>query len=181
MPEPTQKGIVIVIYPGVTLLDAAGPAQVFYSANKASAKNKSTPDYEVVLASPAGGLTISDTGISLTSVSLHQASSKPIDTLIVAGGEGVYDLLDEKELVDWITKNYQKCRRLASTCMGAFLNAKTGLLDGKTITTHWRHVQELQQRHPNIRVQQDALFTREGKLWSSAGVTAGIDLALERV
>jgi len=179
--KPAPKRVVIVIYPGVTLLDVAGPAQVFHTANDASTDNETKPDYEVVLASPTGGQIVSDTKISLTSVTLQEASSKPIDTLIVAGGTGIYVLLDEKFLTDWIAARYDQCRRLASTCMGAFLIAETGLLEGKTVTTHWRRVEELQQRHPNVCVQQSPLFTREGKLWSSAGVAAGIDLALAMV
>jgi len=180
-PSPAPMRIVIVIYPGVTLLDVAGPAQVFHTANDASTENETKPCYEVVLASPDGGQIKSDTGISLSSVNLLEASSKPIDTLIVAGGTGIYALLDEKELTNWIAGRYHKCRRMASTCMGAFLNAEAGLLEGKTVTTHWRRVEELQQRHPNVNVQQNPLFTREGKLWSSAGVAAGIDLALAMV
>lgn len=181
MKPPASKRIVIVIYPGVTLLDVAGPAQVFNSANNASTDNETVPDYEVILASPSGGQTVTDTGISLSSVTLTEASSQPIDTLIVAGGAGIYDQLDEKVMTDWIAARYRNCRRLASTCMGAFLNAKAGLLDGKTVTTHWRHAEELQRLYPNICVQHDPLFIREDKLWSSAGVTAGIDLALAMV
>jgi len=181
VPSPAPKRIVIVIYPGVTLLDVAGPAQVFHTANDASTDNEAKPDYEVVLASLTGGQIVTDTGISLSSVKLHEASSKPIDTLIVAGGAGIYVFLNEKQLTGWIAECYHKCRRVASTCMGAFLNAEAGLLDGKTVTTHWRRVEELQQRHPNVNVQRNPLFTHEGKLWSSAGVAAGIDLALAMV
>lgn len=182
---PTSPGaakrVVIVIYPGVTLLDAAGPAQVFASANEAFAEAGAAPRYRVLLASPAGREVRTDTGIALGSVSLRRASAEPIDTLIVAGGSGVFDALDEKKLVNWIKARHENCRRVASTCMGAFLTAEAGLLDGQAVTTHWRHSEELQRRHPELRVQCDPLFIRNGRMWSSAGVTAGIDLALAMV
>jgi transcriptional regulator GlxA family with amidase domain len=182
---PTSRGgtkrVVIVVYPGVTLLDAAGPAQVFASANDVFGMTEAMPRYRVVLASPAGREIQTDTGISLGTVSLRQASAKPIDTLIVAGGAGVFDALDEKKLINWIKLRHENCRRVASTCMGAFLTAEAGLLDGQVVTTHWRRTEELQRRHPSLRVQRDPLFIRNGKMWSSAGVTAGIDLALAMV
>jgi len=177
----TAKRIVIVIYPGVTLLDVAGPAQVFSTANNASADDGPAPDYQVILASPTGSQIVTDTGICLSSVTLREAASAPIDTLIVAGGNGVFERLEETELVGWIAQQYDSCRRLASTCMGAFLTAEAGLLEGKVVTTHWRHVDELQRRYPNTYVHQAPLFTHDGKLWSAAGVSAGIDLALAMV
>jgi transcriptional regulator GlxA family with amidase domain len=175
------KRIVIVIYPGVTLLDAAGPAQVFSSANSALATCGQLPSYDVVLVSPLGGEIASDSGISLGTVSLNDASAAPIDTLIVAGGNGIFDVLQQESLVEWIAVQDQKCRRLASTCMGAFLIAEAGLLEDQAVTTHWRHAERLQNCYPDVRVECDALFIKNGRMWSSAGVTAGIDLALAMV
>lgn len=173
--------MVILVYPGVTLLDAAGPAQVFASANAQDARPADAPPYAVVLTSPAGGAVPTDSGITLGTVPLDEASAEPIDTLIVAGGVGVFGLVEERGLIAWIAARHETCRRLASTCMGAFLTAEAGLLDGEKVTTHWRRVEELQERYPAIEVQRDPLFVRSGKLWSSAGVTAGIDLALAMV
>ena len=175
------RRVVIVVYPGVTLLDAAGPSQVFSSANEVPGSPGEAPRYRVVLASPDGGEIRTDTGITLGTLPLRQASARPIDTLIVAGGFGVFDVLEEKTLTRWIASRHKACRRVATTCMGAFLAAEAGLLTGQTVTTHWRRVEELQARYPDIRVQCDPLFTRNGKMWSSAGVTAGIDLALAMV
>jgi transcriptional regulator GlxA family with amidase domain len=172
---------VVVVYPGVTLLDAAGPAQVFSSANSVPGSGGAAPRYRVLLASLDGGEVETDTGITLGSVTLRLASARPIDTLIVAGGAGVFDALEAKKLIRWIAARHEKSRRLATTCMGAFLAAEAGLLDGQTVTTHWRRIEELQARYPDVRVRCDPLFTRNGKLWSSAGVTAGIDLALAMV
>ena len=174
------KRVVILVYPGVTLLDAAGPAQVFSSANNVEIVENG-PFYSVVLASPLGGMIMTDSSVELKTVSLRQASKKPIDPLQVEGGIGVFDVARERELIGWIKARSKTSRRVASTCMGAFLTAEAGLLEGQAVTTHWRHVEELQERHPNIRVKRDPLFIRNGKMWSSAGVTAGIDLALAMV
>ena len=176
-----MRRVVILIYPGVTLLDAAGPPQVFATANNQEARTPDTPSYEVVLTSPSGGQIPSDSGVTLGTLPLQEASAAPIDTLIVSGGIGVFDLVEERQVIDWIKIQNQSCRRLASTCMGAFLTAEAGLVDGETVTTHWRHVEDLRSRYPAIDVQCDPLFVRSGKHWSSAGVTAGIDLALAMV
>ncbi len=180
-PGDPRKRVVIVIYPGVTLLDATGPAQVFASANNADPVHSSAPHYDVILASPSGGQIATDTGITVGTQSLEQADLHPIDTLIIAGGDGIFDLIEEQTLVDWLSARHNACRRIASTCMGAFLTAKAGLLDGKAATTHWRYVAELQRRHPDVDVKCDPLFLKHGKIWSSAGVTAGIDLAIAMV
>ena len=176
----SPKRIVIVIYPGITLLDATGPAQVFSSANNAAGAGGRRL-YDLVLASPRGGAIFSDTGIELGTVSLAEASSQTIDTLIIAGGDGVFELVGQDAVIDWIAARHGDSRRVASTCMGAFLTAQAGLLEGHSVTTHWRHVDELQRRFPGTRVNCAPLFVREGKMWSSAGVTAGIDMALAMV
>ena len=176
-----SKRVVIVIYPGVTLLDATGPAQVFSSANFETDGRQSSSLYRVVLASSNGGLVHSGSGIELNTVALHEASAEPIDTLVVAGGSSVFDYVGEASLIEWIAAQARTCRRLASTCLGTFLLAKAGLLDGETVTTHWRYVDELQRQYPKTRVLCDPLFTRNGKLWSAAGVSAGIDLTLAMI
>ena len=183
--DPTTRRVVVLIYPGVTLLDAAGPAQVFSSANEKDGSLRDlagkAPRYSVVLASPDGGEVATDTGITLGTLTLRQAAARPIDTLIVAGGVGVFDALEVRPLVAWIAERAAACRRVATTCMGAFLAAEAGLLDGQTVTTHWRRIEDFQARYPKVRVRCEPLFVRNGKMWSSAGVTAGIDLALAMV
>lgn len=179
-PVESVLRVVILIYPGVTLLDVAGPAQTFSSANNVET-NRDHVAYRVVLASLYGGAVKTDCGIEMTTVSLKEAADERIDTLIVAGGNGVFNFLDERQLVDWIRHQSRLCRRTASTCMGSFLIAETGLLDGQRVTTHWRQIPEMRRRYPNIRVEKDPLFVRNGHIWSSAGVTAGIDLALAMV
>lgn len=179
-PGEQPRRVVFVIYPGVTLLDVAGPVQAFSSANNIEGAGE-VPHYEVLVASPSGGPIRTDCRVELGSVSLATAAVKPPDTLIVAGGSGVFDALEEAPLVAWIKGQSQFARRIASTCMGSFLTAAAGLLDGQSVTTHWRQVEELQRRFPKIKVKRDPLFVRNGALWSSAGVTAGIDLALAMI
>lgn len=171
--------MVIVAYPGVTLLDVTGPAQVFSTANDLAAEPFTR--YEVVLASRTGGVVPTDTGIGLATASLKAAAAKPIDTLLVAGGLGVFDAANDEHLTAWFQRQALRSRRAGSTCMGTFLMAAAGLLTGKRAATHWRWCDELQKRYPNIVVQRDPIFVRDGAIWSSAGVTAGIDLALAMV
>lgn len=179
-PVSEPRRVVFVIYPGVTLLDVTGPLQVFSSANNTEIAN-GVPVYEVAVASPAGGPVATDCCVDLGSVRIGSVPDKPIDTLIVAGGNGVFDALEQQDLVSWIRETSKDCRRVASTCMGSFLIAAAGLVEGQSVTTHWRQVDELKRRFPGIEVKRDPLFVRNGNMWSSAGVTAGIDLALAMV
>lgn len=173
------RRVVIVVYPNVTLLDGTGPPQVFHSA--VTAANKIVAPYEVVMASKHGGLITSDTGIPMGTVSLRDAAATAIDTLLVAGGDGVFDAISDGALVEWLRDQAPRVRRIGSTCMGTFLIAAAGLLLGRRAATHWRWCEELQKRHPEVTVEHDSIFVRDGPIWSSAGVTAGIDLALAMV
>jgi transcriptional regulator GlxA family with amidase domain len=179
-PNQRSKRIVFVIYPGVSLLDVTGPVQAFSSANN-TIFAKGRRFYEVVIASPTGGPILTDCMVELGSVSLDVAIKEPIDTLIVAGGDGVFDAMEQSDLISWIKTQSTNCRRIASTCMGSFLTAAAGLLKGQSVTTHWRHVAKLQKDFPDLDVKCDPLFVRNGNIWSSAGVTAGIDLALAMI
>ena len=178
-PDQSPRRVVILVYPGVTLLDATGPAQVF--AMIAQVDRGTARPYEIALASRYGGPVTSDTGIALGTTPLEEAASIPIDTLLVAGGMGVFEAAADRALVDWVRNQAARARRTGSTCMGAFLTAAAGLLDGRRAVTHWRWCQELQERHPEVRVESEPIFVRDGKVWSSAGVTAGIDLALAMI
>ncbi len=176
-----MKRIVIVVYPGVTLLDAAGPAQVFSSANDMLRRDGRDPAYDMILASPRGGAITTDTGIVVQTTDLSSLAGNPIDTMIISGGIGVFDCLEEDRLLDWVVARHRDCRRVATTCMGAFVTAKAGLLAGQKVATHWRYTDDLQCQHPEAQVEKDPLFVRSGKMWSAAGVTSGIDLALAMV
>lgn len=179
LPSPGfLKRVVFLVYPGVTLLDVTGPAQVFSSANE---NNFAGPAFEIVIASSAGGPVTTDTGVALDTVSLEDAERTPIDTLIVAGGAGVFGSMEERRLVDWVKRIGTQARRAGSTCMGTFLIAAAGLLRGKRAVTHWRHCEALQNRFPEITVERDKIFVSDGSVWSSAGVTSGIDMSLSMI
>lgn len=177
--DSPPRRIVIVVYHGVTLLDATGPAEVFGTASNADAGGPAT--YQVVLASRDGGMITTDGGVDLGTCSLTQASAEPIDTLLVAGGNGVFDVMGDSTLVNWIALEAQRARRCGSTCMGAFLFAASGLLDGRRVVTHWRWCDRLRSEFPDLAVEDDPIFIQDGSLWSSAGVSAGIDMALAMV
>ena len=174
-----NHNIVIIIYQGVTLLDVTGPAQVFFSANKES--DSSENGYQIVVASTDGGMICTDTGLEIATISIAELANTFIDTIIVAGGNGVFNACEDLVMVNWLKANVPKARRSVSTCMGAFLMAETGLLNNKKVTTHWRWCNELSQRYPNINVIAEPIYIKQGNFSSSAGVTAGIDLSLSLV
>jgi transcriptional regulator GlxA family with amidase domain len=178
-----SRRVVILAYPGVTLLDLSGPAQAFTTATAIRAENepKAVPSYDLAVASRSGGLIRTDAGIDLDSIALGDASARPVDTLVIPGGPGVWDALDDTELIGWIATQAQSARRVASVCIGAFFLGKAGLLNGRRVATHWRWWRELAHRHPEASVEPDPIFIRDGTIWSSAGISAGIDLALALV
>jgi transcriptional regulator GlxA family with amidase domain len=173
------RTIDVLAYPGVQLLDVAGPLQVFASANTFAAAKGHPPPYVprvIALHSPIA----TSSGLELIAQPLP-APSQPVDTLIVPGGEGVDVALADTELVQWIRARAGAARRTVSVCTGAFVLAQAGLLDGRTATTHWARCSELAARFPAINVQAKPIFVHDGAVWSSAGVTAGIDLCLALV
>jgi transcriptional regulator GlxA family with amidase domain len=175
------RSILVLAFPGAQLLDVSGPLQVFASANElAEERGQAKPYAPRVVAADAGPL-VTSSGVALMADSLRSAATKSADTLIVAGGKGVHAAAREPRLVRWVRQQAAKSRRVASVCTGAFLLAEAGLLDGRRVVTHWTRCQELAARYPNLRVDADPIFIREGAVWTSAGVTAGIDLALALV
>jgi transcriptional regulator GlxA family with amidase domain len=168
----------------VQLLDVTGPLQVFASANDIVAAAGGLPPYapRVVakrVMGKGGGITAS-AGLGLVADRLPRAGAA-LDTLIVAGGPGVGAAAADAELVGWMRQRAHAARRTASVCTGAFLLAATGLLDGRRAATHWSYCADLARRYPAIKVEADPIFVRDGTIWTSAGVTAGIDLALALV
>lgn len=164
------RHIGFLVYPGFNILDLAGPLAAFDAAREAPA----TPAYRLHVLSEKGGPVASSAGVEVTT---HAAPSRPLDTLVVVGGDGVFRALASPALVA-LVRDTSSCRRLASVCSGAMLLAHAGVLDGRRATTHWRHAARLQRDYPRVRVDADRIFVRDGPVWSSAGVTAGIDLAL---
>ncbi|KVC67225.1 GlxA family transcriptional regulator [Burkholderia stagnalis] len=174
------RSILVLAFPGAQLLDVAGPLQVFASVNElANERGQPAPYAPRVVAAEAGPVATS-AGLVVMADALR-AGGRPADTVIVAGGQGVHAASRDPRLVRWVRRQAERARRVASVCTGAFLLAEAGLLDGRRAVTHWTRCDELAARYPRIRVEADPIFIREGALWTSAGVTAGIDLALALV
>ncbi|RZI83713.1 MAG: helix-turn-helix domain-containing protein [Rubrivivax sp.] len=168
----------ILVFPGFQLLDASGPAQVFATANDEADDAAHPHPYEVHLVSMTGGMVPSSAGLAMLTEVLPSRAALRGSTLLVSGGKGVEDALHDKTLISWITKAQGVAVRCGSVCSGAFLLAQAGLLNHRHAVTHWLDVDALKKHYPQVRVQDDALHTKDGNIYTSAGVTAGIDLSL---
>jgi len=157
------------VSPGFQLLDFAGPAGAFEAANN----ELESPVYRVSVLAAHEGAVRNSLGIAIAAGSLDDAV---LDTLIVIGGR--IDPHLSAGILSRIVDASSRCRRVASVCVGAFTLAAAGLLDGRRATTHWRYAARLQREYPSVRVEADRIFCRDGNVWTSAGITAGIDLAL---
>src|SRR5476649_128 len=172
------RRVVFLAYDGMNLLDLAGPSQAFATANRISQGDAGPLLYETVVASAWGGSVASSAGLSVERQALAALDGMQIDTLITAGGCNGDEYTASPELVDWIAQHAAKLRRLCSVCTGAFLLAAAGQLDGRRVATHWAWLDKLKHRHPTLDIDSDSIFIRDGNLWTSAGVSSGIDLAL---
>lgn len=161
----------IVVFDGVTLLDVSGPADAFRLADPAHER------YELVLVSPEGGRVRTSSGIEIGET-LPPGEAGSFDTLLVAGGERLTDPTPDRALLAAVESLADAPARIASVCTGAFVLAELGLLDGRRATTHWRHARTLARRYRKITVEPDVIHLRDGRYLTSAGITAGIDLAL---
>jgi transcriptional regulator GlxA family with amidase domain len=171
--------IEVLAFPAVQLLDVTGPLQVFASANDLVAEAGGAPPYVLRVVAKGGSVTAS-AGLGIAARPLPRTGAT-LDTLIVAGGPGVDAAAADPALVKWIRERARIARRVASVCTGAFLLAASGVLDGRRAVTHWSYCAALARRFPAVRVESDPIFVRDGAIWTSAGVTAGIDLALALV
>ncbi len=176
-PNPVRT-IELLAVPRLQILDVTGPMQVFATANDL-AGGAGAP-YALRLVSPGGGAVAASSGFALLTEACPPAGPAP-DTLIVAGGPGIEDAAADPSVVEWVRGRAHGARRYASVCTGAILLAACGLLDGRRAATHWSLCAELARRFPAIRVEPDPIFVQDGPAWTSAGVTAGIDLALAMV
>ena len=170
----------VLAFPDVQLLDVTGPLQVFASVNEQVMKAGGAPPYALrVVAKDAAQVTAS-AGLQITTSVLPRASAT-LDTLIVAGGPGVDRAATDRALCSWVRQRAARARRVASVCTGAFLLGASGVLDGRRAVTHWSYCDELARRYPSVRVEPDPIFVHDREVWTSAGVTSGIDLALALV
>lgn len=174
------RAIEVLVFPGVQVLDVTGPLQVFASANEHATASGLVQPYVLRVVAEEGFGVRSSAGLGLATAPLPSAD-EPVDTLIVAGGQGVREAAERPALVEWVRDRVGQASRVASVCTGAFLLAATGLLDGRRVATHWSVCDELAARHPRLRVEGDPIFIRDHGFWTSAGITAGIDLALAMV
>ena len=169
------KTLLFVLYPNFQLLDVAGPVAAFEAAN-----DQCPDSYQIRLTSEHGGLVKSSSGLALPTESFTEAASYalPCCTLLTVGGYGIDAASQNPVIVDFLAARATNAERMASICSGAFLFAAAGLLHDKTVTTHWKRSNDFRQRFPEVKLEADRIYVNDGRVWSSAGITAGIDLAL---
>ncbi|MDG9927646.1 MULTISPECIES: helix-turn-helix domain-containing protein [unclassified Pseudomonas] len=166
--------VLLLVFPGFQLLDVSGPAEVFAAANDLQGR----PLYRLRLISLEGGLVASSSGLAMHTEPMPVAEMLEGCTLLVSGGLGVHQAMGRGLLAAWLKRVAPCMARCGSVCTGAFLLAQAGLLDGRRAATHWRYAELLQRLFPRVQVEADALFVEEDRLFSSAGVSSGIDLCL---
>jgi len=160
--------IAVIIHPGFQLLDVAGPTTAFEIAERFRPGS-----YGVTLLAPSGGEVESSSGLALSATPLREG---PFDTVIVSGGEVDRSGAALSEIVAWLKQ--AKARRIASVCSGAFFLAEAGLLDDRSATTHWESTDQFSRLYPKVKLDAERIFIQDGNVWTSAGISAGIDLAL---
>lgn len=180
--QTDKRTIGVLIYPEAEVLDITGPHEVFSMAAGFQRQQQLANPCEVFLIAETLQPVKMSSGMKLLPDYSLADCPLPLDTLIVPGAEGIQQALSgNPALLDWIEQQAGRVRRLVSICTGAFFLAELGLLDGKRVTTHWGYCQLLQQSYPELRVDSNAIYIREGNIYTSAGITAGMDLALALV
>jgi transcriptional regulator GlxA family with amidase domain len=165
------RSIALVIQPGFQLMDTAGPVAVFEIAERFRPGS-----YQLDLFAPGGGEIQSSAGLAMPATPL---SDGPFDTVMLSGGDIARLQAALHEILAWLRR--VRARRFASVCSGAYLLAEAGLLDGRSATTHWESTDDFSRRYPGVKLEADRIFIRDGDVWTSAGISAGIDLALALV
>ena len=179
-----RRRIAVAAYHGAELLDVTGPIEVFNMLNRCLGDEEAEKcGYEVLLMAQQPGPFASSPGIKLVADLAWQELPAGTDTVFVPGSpdDALAEALKNEPLVQWLRSTPTLARRVVSVCTGAFLLAEAGLLDGRRATTHWMDLERLAREYPQVMVEQDAIYTRDGHIATSAGVTAGMDLALALV
>lgn len=181
-PVKTRR-VVMVAFPQAELLDVSGPLDIFAAAGSTLiSKRGGHPTYSVEIAAESAGPIMTSSGIQIVAARAYQSiDCRAVDTLMISGGFGVGAALEDQALLKWIRRNAPKARRVASVCNGALLLAAAGLLNGRRATTHWYATEDLKTQFPKVNVEPDAIYVKDGSVYTSAGVTAGMDLALALV
>ncbi len=175
--------VAFVVYPGFELLDMSGPVSAFNFANRAVADQNRPPHYSFAVVSSEGGPVASSSGVTVETQTIGDLPSEGIGTLLVAGAERepLARAVADPALRSALPGHAAAARRFGSVCTGTFVLASLGLLDGHRVATHWDGCKPLARSYPAIKVDPDALYVEEGQVWTSAGVTTGIDMALAMI
>ena len=175
--SPLTKRVLVLAFPDAQMLDIAGPIEVFTRV----VRLLDDRGYAVELIT-SGKAVSTTSGLSFQPArrlsDLKEREIDDVDMLVVAGGAGVFDACEDEALIDFVRRASEKVARIASICTGSFILARAGLLDGRRAATHWSYVSSFKERFPQVSLEEDAIYVRDGEIWTSAGVTAGIDLAL---
>ncbi len=174
--QHTSRRVVIVAYEDVQSLDVSGPLEVFAMANRFC-----EGAYRIDIVAPGDGTFTSSSGLTMQVTTSMSSVRRPVDTVIVVGGTGTLDAMNNDRLLRFLRRIAPQARRVASVCSGSFILAAAGLLEGRRATTHWSECATLGAMFPSVIVESDPIFVRDGNVVTSAGVTAGIDLALSLV
>lgn len=174
-PRPARR-IGFVVFDGLTMLDFVGPFEVFAMANSLAHEGL----YELVVIAPRRGPILSDSGLQLVPQEVFGASSR-FDTIVTPGGPGLRQLETNRQVADWLKEQAAHTRRMVSVCTGLFGLAATGLLDGRRAATHWHHADEAARQFPRVSIDATILYLEDPPYFTSAGITAGVDLALALV
>jgi transcriptional regulator GlxA family with amidase domain len=170
-----SRRTVMFVYDGVQVLDVAGTAQALTTANEEGA----APQYELRLCALTAGTVTTASGFAIMAEALPRSTS--IDTIFIPGGPGIHRIRHSTDAISVLYRLCRRARRICAICTGAFVLAETGMLDNKTAVTHWRSCALFAREYPKINVDPEPLFIREGRIWTTAGVTAGIDLTLSLI
>ena len=176
--SPRARQVALIGYPGVQSLDIVGPLEVFSMANRFGDARA----YDVILASPEGGMVTCNSGLQFASSTALKDLPATLDTILIAGGsDEALRSVSDAELLGWLNQRAGQTRRIGSVCSGALVLAAAGLLDGRRATTHWDFCDDMRSFRPAVRLEPDAIFVADPPYYTSAGVTAGIDLCLSLV
>jgi transcriptional regulator GlxA family with amidase domain len=172
-----RKRIGVLVFRNVQALDVVGPTDAFAAAAIAESDGRRVPFYEVFTVAASSKVVVAESGVAFKPDHTFDSCPK-MDTLVIPGGCGIRDPRVSGELAPWIARQAARTRRVAAICTGTFGLAATGLLCNRRVTTHWRYAQDLAGRHPELQVDANALYIRDGRFYTSAGITSGIDLAM---
>jgi len=178
-----RRRVAFLVFDDIEIVDLSGPLDVFQYADRwlQITGRDNEPGYEVIVVGLRAGPVRSASGLEI--IAAHSCDDCPgeIDTLVVPGGPWIERACAEPGLIDWLQKTAPRVRRLVSVCTGAFLLARAGLLENRFVTTHWMYCDRLAALHPSLRINRDRIFVRDGHVYTSGGITAGIDLALSLI